>query len=164
MWCDVKWCDVMWCDLMWCDVMWCDAMRCDFIWCDVMWYNAMCYEVTRRDATQFNALHCVAFVFIFTFVVVSYGPAPLLLQLGLDTERIIVPASSKGVNNMADITDVSNIRHSFKTNDRRTSLYHLANCGDDTIGRELDLNEKCLVGSGSRIHNLLNSWTKVEKD
>ena len=33
-------------------------------------------------------------------VVVSYGPAPLLQQLGLDTERIIVPFSSKGVNHM----------------------------------------------------------------
>ena len=31
---------------------------------------------------------------------VSYRPAPLLWQLGLDTERIIVPFSSKGVNRM----------------------------------------------------------------
>ena len=34
-------------------------------------------------------------------VVVSDGPAPLLRQLVLDTERIIVPFFSKGVNRMA---------------------------------------------------------------
>ena len=33
-------------------------------------------------------------------IVVSYGPAPLLRLLGLDTERIAVPFSSKGVNRM----------------------------------------------------------------
>ena len=32
--------------------------------------------------------------------VVTYGPAPLLRQLGLDTERIIVYFSSKGVNHV----------------------------------------------------------------
>ena len=73
-------------------------------------------------------------------MVVSYGPAPLLRQRGLDTKHIIVPFSSKGVNYVAypahlanvygvcdtvcltimpsfsDITDVSTIGHSFKTN------------------------------------------------
>ena len=33
-------------------------------------------------------------------VVVSYVPAPLLRLLGLDTERIIVPFSSKDVSSM----------------------------------------------------------------
>ena len=33
-------------------------------------------------------------------VVVTYAPAPLMRQLGLDTERIIVPFSSKGVNHV----------------------------------------------------------------
>ena len=36
-------------------------------------------------------------------VVVSFGPASLLRQLGLDTERIIVPFSSKDVNHIACI-------------------------------------------------------------
>ena len=40
-------------------------------------------------------------------VVVSYRPAPLLWQLGLDKERIIVPFSSKGVNRMANLTHVA---------------------------------------------------------
>ena len=36
----------------------------------------------------------------------SYGLAPLLQQLGLDTERIIVPSSSKDVNRMAYLAHV----------------------------------------------------------
>ena len=72
-------------------------------------------------------------------VVVSYRPAPLLRQLGLDTERIIVPLSSKGlephgvpspcghscmvcatvclivVPSFSDKSDVSTIRHSPAT-------------------------------------------------
>ena len=42
-------------------------------------------------------------------VVVSYGPAPLLRQLGLDTERIIVPFSSKGVNHIAYLAHVATV-------------------------------------------------------
>ena len=80
-------------------------------------------------------------------VVVSYGPDSLLRLLGLDTERIIVPFSSKGVNHMAylahvatvvwcatvcltvvpsfsDITDTSTIGHRFKTD--RNPLFHVA--------------------------------------
>ena len=82
--------------------------------------------------------------------VVSYGPAPLLWQLGVGTEWIIVPFSSKGLNHMAylahvatvvmvcatvcltvmpsfsDITDVSTIIHSFKTDSSRIPLCHVA--------------------------------------
>ena len=39
-------------------------------------------------------------------IVVSYVPAPLLQQLGLETERIIVPFSSKGANNTAYLAHV----------------------------------------------------------
>ena len=42
-------------------------------------------------------------------VVVSYGPAPLLRQLGLDTERIIVPFSSKGVSHVAYLAHVATV-------------------------------------------------------
>ena len=34
-------------------------------------------------------------------IVVSYGPAPLMRQLGLDTERIIGPFSARGVSHVA---------------------------------------------------------------
>ena len=40
-------------------------------------------------------------------VVVSYGPAPLMQLLGLDTERIIVPFFSKGVNHMSYLAHVA---------------------------------------------------------
>ena len=42
-------------------------------------------------------------------VTVSYEPAPLLRQLGLDTERISVPFSSKVVNHMAYLADVATV-------------------------------------------------------
>ena len=80
-------------------------------------------------------------------VIVSYEPAPVLQQLDLDTERITVPFSSKGVNYMAylahvatvvrcvvcltvvpsfsDITDVL-ISHNFKTDRSHTPLFHVA--------------------------------------
>ena len=47
-----------------------------------------------------------------------------------------------------DITNVSTIGHSFKTDRSRTPLLHVAQYGDDIIGRELN-SENCLVGSGS---------------
>ena len=84
---------------------------------------------------------------------------PLTRLLGLDTERIIVRFSSKGVNHVAylthvvtvvkvcatvcltvtssfsDITDVSTIGHSFKTVRRRTPVCDVAQYEDDIIGR-----------------------------
>ena len=39
-------------------------------------------------------------------VIVACGPAPLLQQLGLDTERISVPFFLKGVNHMAYLAHV----------------------------------------------------------
>ena len=42
---------------------------------------------------------------------------------------------------MSDITDVSTIRHSFKTDNCRTPSFHVAQYGDDIIGRELNLDE-----------------------
>ena len=39
-------------------------------------------------------------------VIVSYGPAPVFRLLGLDTARISVPFSSKGVNHMAYLAHV----------------------------------------------------------
>ena len=65
-----------------------------------------------------------------------YGPAPVLQQLGLDTEPIIVPFSSKRLNHMAYLinvdtvilcdtvwltvtqlfSDISNIDYSLRTN------------------------------------------------
>ena len=39
----------------------------------------------------------------------------------------------------SDITDVSTIRHSFKTDRSRAQLFHVAQYGDDIIGRELNL-------------------------
>ena len=38
----------------------------------------------------------------------------------------------------------------------RTPLFHVVQYGDDIIGRELNLNENCSVGSASRTHNLPN--------
>ena len=100
-----------------------------------------------------------------TVVAVSYEPAPLLRQLGLETERIIVFFSSKGVNHMAylahvatvvmlcatvcrtvmpsfsDKSDVSTIRHSFKTDRSRTPLFHIAQYGDYIIGPELNIKK-----------------------
>ena len=116
-------------------------------------------------------------------VVVSYGPAPLLRLLGLDTERIIVPFSSKGVNHVAylarvaivmwcatvcitdmpsfsNIIDVSTIGRSFKTDRSRTPSFHVAQYGDDSTGRELILNVNCPIVSGSRTHNLPNSFDR----
>ena len=42
-------------------------------------------------------------------VIVSYGPAPLLWQLGLDTKRISMPFSSKGMNHMAYLDHVATV-------------------------------------------------------
>ena len=42
-------------------------------------------------------------------VVVSHGLAPLLWQLGLDTEQITVPFSSKGVKHMAYLAHVATV-------------------------------------------------------
>ena len=80
-------------------------------------------------------------------VFVSYGPAPLMGLLGLNTKRIIVPMIMKGMNHMAyltpcsdrcmvcatvcltvapsfsDITNVSTISHSFKTDRSRTPYF-----------------------------------------
>ena len=47
---------------------------------------------------------------------------------------------------VSDITDVSTIGYSFKTNNRLTPLFHDAQYGDDIIGRELNLDENCPVG------------------
>ena len=79
-------------------------------------------------------------------VVVSYGPTQLIRLLGLDTQRIIGPLPTKGVNHMAylahlatlcttvclrvtpsssDITDVSTIGHSFKTDRSRAPSFHV---------------------------------------
>ena len=51
------------------------------------------------------------------------------------------------------------IGHSFKTDIRRISFFYGAPYGDDVIGRELNLDENCPIGStvGRRIHNLPNS-------
>ena len=79
----------------------------------------------------------------------------------LPTVIIRVPFSSKGVNHMAyltscmvcatvsltvvpsfsDITDVSTIGHSFKTDRSCIPLFHVAQYGDDIIGRELNLRK-----------------------
>ena len=56
----------------------------------------------------------------------------------------------------SDITDVSTIDHSFKTDRSRTPLFQVAQYGDDIIGRKLNL-KNCPGGSGSRTHNLPNS-------
>ena len=99
-------------------------------------------------------------------VVVPYLPAPQLRLRGLDTERIIFCAfllerrEPRGVPSkcghscmvcasvyltvtpsFSDITDVSIIGHSFKTNRSRTPLFHVAQYGDDIIGRELNLRK-----------------------
>ena len=42
-------------------------------------------------------------------VIVSYGPAPLMRLLGVDTERIIVPFSWKSVNHMAYLAHVATV-------------------------------------------------------
>ena len=42
----------------------------------------------------------------------------------------------------SDITDLSTIGHSFKTDRSRTPLFHVAQFGDDIIGRELNLRKR----------------------
>ena len=42
---------------------------------------------------------------------------------------------------VSDITDVSTIGHSFKTDRSRIPLFHVAQYGDDIIGRELNLRK-----------------------
>ena len=98
-------------------------------------------------------------------VIVSYGPAPLLRQRGLDTERISVPfllerrephgvPSPCGhrfmvyatvcltvVPSFSDINNVSTIGHSFKTDRSRIPLFHITQYGDDIIRRELNLRK-----------------------
>ena len=44
----------------------------------------------------------------------------------------------------SDITDVSTIGHSFKTDSHCIPLFHFAQFGDDIIGRELNLDENCM--------------------
>ena len=41
----------------------------------------------------------------------------------------------------SDITDVLTFGHSFKTDRSRTPLFHVAQYGDDIIGRELNLRK-----------------------
>ena len=106
--------------------------------------------------------------------------------VGVKTNWISVLFSLKGMNHMvnlvnvarvvwcatvwltvmpsfSDITDVSPVGHSFKTNICRKLLFHVTQYGD-IIGWELNLDENCLIGSGSRTQNLPSSWTKVDKD
>ena len=49
---------------------------------------------------------------------------------------------------ISDITDVSTIGHSFKTDSHHNPLFHVVQYGDD-IGRVVYLDENCPVGSGS---------------
>ena len=42
---------------------------------------------------------------------------------------------------VSDTTDVSTIGHSSKTDRSRTPLFHVAQYGDDIIGRELNLKK-----------------------
>ena len=58
----------------------------------------------------------------------------------------------------------SKISHSFSIKNRHTHLLHIAQFGNDIIGRELTLDENFLAGSRSRTHNLTNSWTNVDED
>ena len=55
------------------------------------------------------------------------------------------------VPSFSDTTVVSTISHSSKTDRSRTPLFHVAQYGDDIIGRELNL-KKLPVGSGNRAH------------
>ena len=55
------------------------------------------------------------------------------------------------VPSFSDTTNVSTIGHSSKTDRSRTSLFHVAQYGDDIIGRELNLR-KLPVGSENRAH------------
>ena len=103
------------------------------------------------------------------FVVVSYGPAPLMRQLGFLLESrqrqgvpipyghscmVYATACLTVIPSFSDINYVSTIDHSFKPNNRCTPSFHVSQYGDDIIGRELNLDENCPVGSGSRTHNL----------
>ena len=45
-----------------------------------------------------------------------------------------------GMPSFSDTTDISSIGYSFKTNSRRTPLFHVTQYGDDVIGQELHLN------------------------
>ena len=45
------------------------------------------------------------------------------------------------IPSFSDITDVSTIGHSFKTDRSRTHLFHVAHYGDDIIGGELKLRK-----------------------
>ena len=103
---------------------------------------------------------------------------------GLDIKLIIVPLFSKSVINMAYLsneaavvwylllfvhsfqtTDVSTIGHSFKTNNRRTPLFHFGQYGLRRRHYRPRINPpyKISVSSESRTHNLPNSWMEVDK-
>ena len=64
----------------------------------------------------------------------------------------------------SDITDVSNICQSFRTNNRRTLLFHVARYKDDIICRKLNLDENCPVVSGVSNQQPFEPWTEVDKD
>ena len=106
-------------------------------------------------------------------IVVSYGPMPLLLQIGLHrTDYCTFLLERHGVNHMGclahvftvvlcvllfvlkvmslftDKIHISTISHSFKINNRRTLLFHVAQYEDDIIGRELNLSENCPIVKG----------------
>ena len=61
--------------------------------------------------SSFICLHECHIIILLTggLVVVSYGSAPLLRQLCLDTERIIIPFSSKGVNHIGYLAHVATV-------------------------------------------------------
>ena len=50
---------------------------------------------------------------------------------------------SKVMPSFSDITDVSTIGLSFKTDKCCNPLFHIAKYGDEIIGRELNLDENC---------------------
>ena len=66
-----------------------------------------------------------------------------------------VTVSLTVVPSFSDITDVSTIGHSSKTDRSRTPLFHVAQYGDDVIGRELNLRKlpgrKFKLATGSHV-------------
>ena len=65
---------------------------------------------------------------------------------------------------LSNITDISTIDHSLKTDSRRTPLFHVLQYGDDIICQELNLDENCPVGKEVETTTFQTATTDVNKD
>ena len=77
---------------------------------------------------------------------------------------VCATVSLRVMPSFSDVTDVSTVGHIFKIDRCRTLLFHVAHYGDDIIGRELNLDENCPVGSGVETTTFRTAATDDDKD